>query len=138
MTNFFRGLKDLFDRIPSKTKFLTDIGFNNSYIGFRYFLQGRNDKPSTKFMEQLCEEVGYDYIRVPVKPGTDQEEIRDKLYEEFTSDLEEYLKKYEGDPARTYTKNKAGESSVSAAVAAFEVEQDLLDPNKQLDVSDLF
>ncbi len=137
MTNFFKKLKDTFEDIPSKAKFLDDMDFGNSYIGFRYFLQGRKDKPSDKFMEKICDEMDYNYIRIPVKRG-EENKLLDQVHDEFNNDLKEYLKKYEGDSPRTYTKNRSGVSSVSAAVAAFEVEQDILDPNKKLDVSDLF
>ncbi len=138
MTDFFNKLKGMFDSVPSTTKFLEDLGFNNSYIGFRYFSQGHKEEPSPKFMEKLCDELEYDYVRVPVKPGSENEQLIQDLQDEFTNDLETYLKKYDGTPTRTYTKNKTGVSSVSAAVAAFEVEQELLDPDKKLDVSDLF
>ncbi len=134
---FLKKLKDIFNKIPSKTKFLDDIGFSNSYIGFRYFLQGRNEKPSAKFMEKICSELDYDYIRVPIKLD-EQNEFLDKLHDKFIEDLETYLEKYNDTPIRTYTKNKTGVSSVSAAVAAFEIEKEILDPDKKLDVSDLF
>ncbi len=137
MTSFFKKLRDIFDGIPSKTKFLEDLGFNGSYIGFRYFLQERNDTPSDKFMDKMCDDMGYDYIKVPIKRGQDPN-IVDVLYDDFADDLDDHLAKYAGQTQRTYTKNKSGESSVSAAVAAFETEQELLDPDKRIDVSELF
>ncbi len=138
MKEFLRKMKELFEDIPAKTKFLKDVGFNHSYIGFRYFLQGRNEAPSPRFMANLSEELDYDYITIPVKRDEDHRKITDTFYNEFTSDLEVYLERYEGDTVRTYTKNREGEGSVSKVIAAFEVEKDLLDPTKQLDVSDLF
>lgn len=135
MTKFFEGLKSLFEAVPSKTQFLKDIGFNNSYIGFRYFLQGHNDEPSVKFMKKMCNELGYEYILLPISPEKEHQEIKNKLQSEFSEDLKKYLKQYEGSPKRTFTKR---DDSVSLAVAAFDVEKELLDPKKQIDVSDLF
>ncbi len=127
----------MFDQIPSKTKFLKDLDFNNSYIGFRYFLQERNPEPSIKFMEKMCSELGYDYMRIPIKSETDGH-IIDKLQSDFTEDLKKYLKRYENEPQRTPTKSGNSKDNVSEAVAAFRLEQELLDSSKRLDVSDLF
>jgi hypothetical protein len=138
MTDFFKKLKETLEEIPTKTRFLKDLGLNNSYTGFRYFMQDRKEEPSTKFMELLCEKVGYEYVLMPVKNIEEHQKIKEKLHSEFQSDLDEYLKKYEGDQARLYTKNFGQESSISKAVAAFESEEELLDPDKQIDVSELF
>ncbi len=137
MTNFFDKMKKILEDIPSKAKLLEDLGFNNSYVGFRSFLQGKKEQPSNAFMEKICDELDYDYIQVPVKRDEDEDFIA-RLQDEFHRDLEKHLKKYEGDSVRTHTKNGAGISSVSAAVAAFEIEDELLDPEKKIDVSDLF
>ncbi len=137
MTSFFAGLKSLFEDIPAKTKFLTDLDFSNSYIGFRYFLQGHKEEPSPKFMKKLSEDLGYDYISIPIKRTAEHQAIRTKIEAEFTTDLEKLLTKYAGDTSRTYTKNKK-EPSVSEVITAFQIEKDLLDTSKQLDVSDLF
>ena len=138
MNNFFSNIKELLDEIPAKTKFLKDLDLNNSYTGFRYFMQGKKQEPSVKFMKKLCDETGYEYILLPVKPTEEHQIMKEKLQTEFRADLKDYLKKYEGDSARTYTKNFGTESSISNAVVAFENEEDLLDPDKQLDVSELF
>jgi len=137
LTSFFKKIKDIFDDIPSKTKFLEDLQFNGSYIGFRYFLQERNDTPSDKFMDKLCDEMNYDYIKVPIKRGQDPN-IVNRLYNDFTDDLQDYVEPYSSRPTRTFAKSKPGTSTVSNAVAAFETERDLLDPDKILDVNDLF
>ncbi len=138
MTKFFDGVKELFDKIPTKTKFLKDLGFNHSYIGFRYFVQGHTQEPSPNFMSKLSEELGYEYIRVPIKADGSHQEVIEGLQSEYHNDLEVYLEKYEKDNSRVYTKDRNGEGSVSKVIAAFEMEKDLLDPDKQLDVSDLF
>ncbi len=131
-------MKDLFDTIPATSKFLEDLGFGSSYTGFRYFSQGHKDEPSEKFMELICDEMEYDYIKIPIKPGSTQDGLIQELEDEFIEDLKKHLEKYKNMPIRTHVKNKTGSSSVSAAVAAFENEADLLDPDKQLDVSELF
>jgi len=139
MENFFKNLKDIFESIPTKTRFLKDLGLNNSYTGFRYFMQDRKPEPSSKFMQSLCKEVGYEYILLPVNNSEEHQKIKQTLREDFEKDLKEYLKKYEGDTARLYAKNFGQESSISNAVEAFKEEEDLLlDPNKKIDVSDLF
>ncbi len=137
MTNFFKNMKDLFTDIPSKAKFLEDLGLGNSFVGFRYFLQGRNEEPSEKFMKKLCDELEYDYIQVPAKRG-ESNELLDDLTDQFNQDLKQYLEKYEGDPTRSPNKPKTDKSTVSAAVAAFEIEKELLEPKERIDVSDLF
>ncbi len=138
MTDFFEGLKDLFEDIPAKTRFLKDLDFNSSYTGFRYFLQGHTKEPSEKFMEKICSELEYDYVRIPIKPGSDQDEIVAKLQSEFTTDVQKYLEKYEGDEARVYSNNRNGAGSVSEVVAAFEVDKDLLESDVRIDATGLF
>ncbi len=138
MENFFEKIKELFDKVPAKSKFLADIGFNHSYTGFRYFLQGHTERPSPKFMEKLSEEMGYSYIQIPIKSDPEHQEIISNLNDTFVEDLKIYLEKYEGDSKRTITRVRNGAGSVSTSIATFEVDQDLLDPDKQLDVSDLF
>ncbi len=140
MSEFFGKLKELFDKIPTKTKFLNDLGFNHSYIGFRYFLQGRIQEPSPKFMDKLSEELGYQYVRVPIKIDGSHREIIEGLQSEYQRDLEDYLKIYYKDKGegKVYVKDRDGGGSVSEVIAAFEVQKDLLDPDKQVDVSDLF
>jgi hypothetical protein len=139
MTNFFKNLKEIFEEIPAKTRFLKDLGLNNSYTGFRYFMQNRKEEPSTKFMNLLCQELGYKYTLLPIKDTEEHNEIKNKLHAEFETDLKEHLKKYEKDPSRLYAKNYGQESSVSSAIEAFREEEEiLLDPSKKIDVSDLF
>jgi len=135
--NFFQKLKDTFEKIPIKTKFLKDLGFNNSYSGFRYFMQDRKETPSRKLMEKLCENMDYDYVVLPVKRDENTRALQEKIEETFFNDLNEYLKAYEGDQARVYVKNYGTESSVATAAEAFETDEHF-DPNQRIDVSDLF
>jgi len=139
MTDFFKNLKEIFEKIPTKTRFLKDLGLNNSYTGFRYFMQDRKPEPSSKFMKSLCAEVGYEYLLIPVKDTEEHQKLKKKLQEDFEEDLKEYLTKYDGDTARLYAKNFGQESSISNAIEAFQEEDELLlDPSKKIDVSDLF
>jgi len=138
MNSFFTKLKIVFDKIPIKARFLKDLGFNISYSGFRYFMQGRKQVPSKKLMENLCDNIGYELIVIPIKKNDIKaEEIKSSLESTFFSDLDSYLKKYEKDPARVYAKDFGKESSVANAIKAFSME-DTFDPNEKIDVSDLF
>ncbi len=136
MTNFFKDLKSLFEDIPTKTNFLKDLNFSNSYIGFRYFLQGHQDEPSPKFMKKMSDELGYDYVQIPIKRGEESQLILNKIETDFKEDLKLYLKKYEGDTTNPNSKKR--KASVSEVISTFQIEKDILDPSKQLDVSDLF
>jgi len=137
MNTFFSKLKVVFDKIPIKARFLKDLGFNISYSGFRYFMQGRKPTPSKKLMENLCDEMGYDLIVIPVKKDEKHQKLKDTLEDAFFVDLDKYLKKYEGDPSRTYSKEFGKESSVAKALEAF-TNEPTFDPNEKIDVSDLF
>jgi len=136
MTTFFTKLKVVFEKIPIKAKFLKDLGFNISYSGFRYFMQGRKQTPSKKLMESICNNIGYELIVIPVKLDEENQKLKDKMENTFFMDLDEYLKKYENDPVRVYSKDFGGESSVAKALEAFKEED--FDPNEKIDVSDLF
>ena len=137
MSTFFTKLKIVFEKIPIKARFLKDLGFNISYSGFRYFMQGRKPTPSKKLMENICDNIGYELVVIPVKIDEESQKLKDKLEEEFFVDLDEYLKKYENDPSRVYSKDFGGESSVAKALEAFSDEVDF-DPNKKIDISDIF
>jgi hypothetical protein len=52
-------------------------------------------------------------------------------------DLDSYLEQFNEKSPRRYKKNH-GDISASQSISTFEVEKDLLDPDKQLDISDLF
>ena len=137
MNSFFTKLKIVFEKIPIKARFLKDLGFNISYSGFRYFMQGRKPVPSKKLMENLCDNIGYELIVIPIKKADEEaSEMKKSLEDTFFADLDAYLKKYENDPARVYSKDFGGESSVAKAIEAFENEE--FDPNEKIDVSDLF
>jgi len=137
MSTFFTKLKIVFEKIPIKARFLKDLGFNISYSGFRYFMQGRKPTPSKKLMENICDNIGYELVVIPVKIDEESQKLKDKLEEEFFVDLDEYLKKYENDPSRVYSKDFGGESSVAKALEAFSDEVDF-DPNQKIDISDIF
>lgn len=137
MATFFPKLKVIFDQIPIKARFLKDLGFNISYSGFRYFMQGRKPTPSKKLLENMCANMEYEYITIPVKLDEDQQAIKQALEDKFFGDLDLYLKKYENDPSRIYSKEFGKESSVANAIAAFSTE-DVFDPNEKVDYSDIF
>ena len=137
MSSFFSKLKVVFDKIPIKARFLKDLGFNISYSGFRYFMQGRKPTPSKKLMESICANMGYELTVIPIKNTPEHQKLKNVLEDQFFVDLNEYLKKYEGDPTRTYSKEFGKESSVANALAAFSTEA-AFDPNEKIDVSDLF
>jgi len=137
MNSFFGKLKVVFEQIPIKARFLKDLGFNISYSGFRYFMQGRKDTPSKKLMEGICDKIGYELVIIPIKKDTEQQQIKESLENKFFTDLNDYLKKYEDDPTRTYSKDFGKESSVAKAIEAFSTEA-AFDPNEKIDVSDLF
>jgi len=134
--SFFTKLKEVFEKIPIKTKFLKDLGFNNSYSGFRYFMQGRKGTPSKKLMDKLCNNMGYDYAIIPVKRTPEAKELQSKLEEEFFKDLDKYLELYEDDEPRVYTKHYGKESTVASAIEAFSTEKH--DEKNTIDISDLF
>jgi len=137
MNSFFTKLKIVFDKIPIKARFLKDLGFNISYSGFRYFMQGRKPTPSKKLMENICDKMGYQLMVIPVKNDSKYQKLKDTLEDQFFLDLDTYLKKYEDDPARIYSKDFGKESSVAKALKAFS-DETKFDPNEKIDVSDLF
>jgi hypothetical protein len=137
LNGFQEKLKEIFDKIPIKTKFLKDLGFNNSYSGFRYFMQDRKESPSKKLMDDLCQRMGYEYVMIPVKMNEDTIKKKEELENQFFTDLEEYLKQYEGDPTRVYVKHFGNESTVASAIEAFSLDE-AIDEDKKIDVSDLF
>ncbi len=140
MEEFFKKLKETFEKIPIKSKFLKDLDLLKNQTGFRYFMQGHHDEPNKNFMGTLCKELDYDYVMVPIKHSEDHYKIRDQLCSDFQSDLEVYVEKYDVDEPRSGSGsgNTPQISAITEAAIAFEVEQDMLDPSKQLDVSDLF
>jgi len=133
--NFFDNLKKIFYKIPVKSRFLKDLGFSSYYSGFRYFMQERANRPSKILMEVLCDNMGYEYIIMPIRKTEDEQEKKEELFQFFFDDLEEYLKKYERDVSRIYTKDFGDESSIASAVEAF-TKDELKD--EKIDVSDLF
>ena len=143
MQAFFTKLKIVFDKIPIKARFLKDMDLNTSYSGFRYFMQDRNPTPSKHLMENLCDNMEYDLITIPIKRSSDQKEIRAKLEETFFGDLDTYLEKYGDDPARVYSKKNSNSSSASAIEAFAAPTPDVFDTeagekSPKIDVSDLF
>ncbi len=137
MATFLEKLKESFEKIPTKTRFLKDLGLGNCYTGFTYFVQGRKDTPAPKLMKLLTEEIDYDYVLVPVKRNEAHSKLKEQLETDFINDVDAYLKKYENDEGRFYLKNYGGESVTASAIKAFD-EDDILDPSKKIDVSDLF
>ncbi len=137
MEQFFERVKSLFEKIPSKPKFLKDLGFSNSYIGFRYFLQGHRSKPSSQFMEKLSSEIGYEYVQIPIKKNEDGDNIIKELTTSFEADLKNHLKKYKGDTPPRSTKSKEKLDTVDEVIASFET-KDVANPKATIDVSELF
>jgi len=137
MESFFEKLKEVFEKIPIKARFLKDLGFNISYSGFRYFMQGRKNIPSKKLLDNLCSNMEYEYIMIPIKKDPSGLDAKIKLQEVFFKDLDKYLEKYASDPARVYSKEFGKESSVATAIAAFAADE-AFDPNERIDMSDLF
>ncbi len=137
MTRFFAKLKVVFEDIPIKARFLKDLGFNISYSGFRYFMQGRRDTTSKKLLDNLSINMGYEYVTIPVKLNDEQQALKHNLEDSFFTDLDIYLKKYENDPSRIYSKEFGKESSVAKAIEAFSTEE-VFDPNERVDYSDIF
>ena len=134
---FFERLKKTFKEIPIKTRFLKDLGFNNSYSGFRYFMQDRKETPSPKFMKKLCENLEYEYIMIPVKKTEESEKHLQVLENLFFDDLDTYLKTYEGDVARVYVKDFGNESIIADAAEAFSTTS-VFDEEFDIDASTLF
>jgi len=137
MTRFFERLKVVFDLIPIKARFLKDLGFNISYSGFRYFMQGRKQTPAKKLLEELTSNMGYEYITIPIKLDEEQQQIKAELEDKFFVDLDAYLEKYASDPARIYTKEFGKTSSTADALAAFS-DEDIFNPDTKADYSDIF
>jgi hypothetical protein len=100
-------------------------------------MQGRKTTPSKALMENLCKDMGYDLIVIPVKNDEENQKIKDDLENKFFADLDSYLEKYADDPARIYSTDFGKESSVAKAIEAFTIE-DSFDPNEKIDVSDFF
>jgi len=137
LNRFFTKLKIIFGKIPIKARFLKDLEFNVSYSGFRYFMQDRKSIPSNTLMNNLCNNMDYEYVTIPIKKSADQQAIKESLENHFFGDLDSYLKKYEDDPTRVYTKDLVDSSIVGGAVEAFSVE-DVFDIDDKITTSDLF
>ncbi len=137
LSRFFTKLKIIFGKIPIKARFLKDLEFNVSYSGFRYFMQDRKPSPSTALMNNLCDTMGYEFVTIPIKKSIDQQVIKENLENHFFGDLDNYLKKYDEDPSRIYTKDLSDQSTVGSAVDAFSVE-DVFDVGDEITVADLF
>jgi len=135
MDSFFIKLKDIFEKIPIKARFLKDLRLNISYSGFRYFMQGRKPRPSKELLHRLCENMDYEYITIPIKKNAKGEYYKSQLIEDFFEDLDTYLKKYADDPTRTYSKEFGKESSTATAIAAFSLDEKL---TEKIDLSDIF
>jgi len=131
---FFKKLKILFEKIPIKNRFLSELGVNTSYSGFRYFMQGRKPEPSTTFLKKVCSNIDYEYIQIPIKLTDDGQKYKEELINQFLIDLEKHLDKYSGDKSRIYVKDFGKTSVVSSAVEAFS--QDINDD--LMDIDDLF
>ncbi len=138
MENFFKNIKAVFDKIPVKSKFLKDLNLLKNQTGFRYFMQGHHEEPNKKFMAILCQELGYDYTIVPIKRDEEHRTLRDKLCQDFSDDLNVFVQRYSKDEPRSGGNQDQNRSILDEATIAFETEKELLDPSKQLDVSDLF
>jgi hypothetical protein len=100
-------------------------------------MQGRKQTPSKKLMEGMCDSMGYELVVIPIKLDEENQKIKDSLENKFFLDLDDYLKKYEDDPARVYSKDFGKESSVAKALEAFSSDTSF-DPNEKIDVSDFF
>jgi hypothetical protein len=139
MDEFFNKLRELFKKIPSKAKFLKDLGFKNSYIGFRYFLQGHKDQPSDSLMEKISDRLGYEYVYIPIKNTKKNQLMLDNMLSEFYDDLELYLKNYEEGNEDKIPQNNTENPSIDKELSVFEMEQ----PKDKktidnLDIEDLF
>jgi hypothetical protein len=136
MNSFFRKLKIVFEKIPIKANFLKDLGFNISYSGFRYFMQGRKDLPSKDLLNRLCSEMNYEYITIPIKLDEKNQHKKQELEDQFFLDINTYLSKYKDDQMRIYAKEFGTESSVAKAISAFSEEE--IKPDDKIDLSDIF
>jgi hypothetical protein len=137
MATFLDNLREVFNQIPVKTRFLKDLGLGNCYTGFTYFVQGRKDYPAPKLMKLLTEKTGYEYILIPVKKTEEHHKLKDKLEEDFLEDVKKYLEEYKKDKGRFYLKNYGNESVTASAIEAF---GDTItnDDGTELDINDLF
>jgi len=98
---FHTKLKEKLGQIPNKTNFMKDIGLKPSYLGIRYFLAGKQEKIGSKGLEKILEKMGYELKLVPVKKDSEAKAKAEELQNIFFEDLDEYLKKFENDEART-------------------------------------
>jgi uncharacterized protein YpiB (UPF0302 family) len=135
--SFFEKLRERLEDVPAKTKLLKSLGLSISYTGLRYFLQGHRKEPSQSFMDKMCNAMEYDYIQIPIKRDEESQKKLQSLNDQFMGDLDSYLEQFNEKSPRRYKKNH-GDISASQSISTFEVEKDLLDPDKQLDISDLF
>jgi hypothetical protein len=137
MNSFLTELREVFKKIPTKTRFLKELGLGNCYTGFTYFIQERKDKPAPKLMKLLTEKIDYEYVLLPVKNTEEHKQLRKKLEDDFIVDVEQYLEKFKNDKGRTYLKDFGDESASAKALKAFE-EDDSLDDSEKINIEDLF
>jgi hypothetical protein len=133
--NFYETLREKLNKVPVKMSLIKDLEIQNNHTGLRYFLQEKKDKPSMTVMEKLCEKIDYQMMVIPVKNGSNSEEIK-KLHTSFFEDLDKYLEKYAGEKERVYTKKFGERSAIADATRAFD-DSEVPDEVK-IDVSDLF
>jgi hypothetical protein len=132
MEAFLEQLKEIFKKIPKKPKFLQDLGFHSSYIGFRYFLQGHNDKPNSKFMIKLSDELGYEYIEIPIRKNGSDDHLVESITDNFLEDLQNYLEKYDSTQKPI---NNEGQLPSLLEVTAVDLQSNTYDDD---DVNNLF
>ena len=136
--SFFAKLKQAFDKIPVKTRFIKDMNLVNNHTGLRYFFQNKRSKPSDTAMNTICENFGYEYVTIPVKKDSVEfKKYIEEMQEDFFDTFNEYIQKYSNDKSRTYTKKYGETSTVANAVEAFN-DAENLDKDFKIDIDELF
>jgi len=98
---FYTKIKPILENIPNLANFLKDIHLSSSYLGVRYFLNGRQAKMGERGVENMLDATGHRMYLVPVIPGSEEEVLANQLQDKFMEDFKEYLKKFENDVQRT-------------------------------------
>jgi len=129
---FYTRLKEILLALPNKTAFLKKINISSSYLGFRYFLSGKQEKMGEKSLNAILDKLGYDLVIVPVKKTetgeldpANMEKIKD-ISEEFFTDLEKFIAEEvpEEENGRRYERIKidpnAGPTALETALMDFD------------------
>lgn len=139
----YTRLRNTLLKIPNVSRYLKDLGLPAHFVGLRYFLRGKFQKPSKTAMNAILDSVDYEIIEIPVKK--DNEELKQelsKISEDFFEDLEKNIEKYKNDKKKYYmsslNKTNSVEKNLKNLDTTKPVEVDGVPIDIGIEIDDLF